>query len=79
MKVVSLLCFFSTCVNALWSCRTALPTDADDYPKASDIKTKCSAFDNLEFTTCEPVEPMTCKVFKFLKYEIYRETSSKFK
>lgn len=48
-------------MNARWNCRKALPTDADDYPRANDIKGKCSAFDNLEFTTCEPVEPRTCK------------------
>lgn len=50
-----------TCVNAMWNCRLALPTDAHDYPRANDLKGKCNTRDNFEFTTCEPVEPKTCK------------------
>ncbi|KAJ3643777.1 hypothetical protein Zmor_026489 [Zophobas morio] len=50
-----------TCINAAWSCRPATPTEVKAFPKASDLKSLCSASANMEFTTCEPAEPVTCK------------------
>lgn len=56
----------STCINAQWNCNPASSLELRDYPNANDIKTRCSAVDNLEFTTCESVEPTTCKVCHFI-------------
>lgn len=53
---------FSTCVNAQWTCRPATPGEMIEYPRTTDLKAMCSATENKEFTTCEPVEPVTCKV-----------------
>lgn len=58
---LSILSFSSTCLNAVWNCRRAYPNEIKEYPRASDSKSKCKASDNFEFTTCEPVEPVTCK------------------
>lgn len=52
----------STCVNAIWQCKLATPEETEDFPKASDLRNKCNSSNNMEFTTCEPVEPVTCKV-----------------
>ncbi|KAJ8974052.1 hypothetical protein NQ317_002298, partial [Molorchus minor] len=50
-----------TCVNAVWQCHLASPEDLKNFPKASDLQSMCNAGTNMEFTTCEPVEPVTCK------------------
>jgi von Willebrand factor len=50
-----------TCQNARWSCVEAKTDDSTKYPAASDMTSKCSAVKNEVFTTCEPVEPLTCK------------------
>lgn len=63
----------STCTNAVWKCYAATPSDLEKYPKASDLKNLCDASKNMEFTSCEPVEPVTCKVLLFrviLRFEI---------
>lgn len=46
----------------MWSCKEANTMDKKVYPNSNDVKTMCSATDNMEFTTCESVEPTTCKV-----------------
>lgn len=50
-----------TCLNAQWRCTQASQQEMNDYPKTNDLKSKCRASDNFEFTPCEPVEPVTCK------------------
>lgn len=50
-----------TCINAIWDCREAGPEEILKYPKSSDLKAVCSATRRQEFTTCEPVEPKTCR------------------
>ncbi|EFA10333.2 hemocytin [Tribolium castaneum] len=50
-----------TCINAVWSCRLATPQEQEKFPKATDLKSLCAASENMEFTTCEPPEPVTCK------------------
>lgn len=48
-------------MGAKWICLEAKEGDAQRYPPAADIRTKCLSFDKQEFTTCEPAEPITCK------------------
>ncbi|XP_059615285.1 hemocytin [Phlebotomus argentipes] len=50
-----------TCSSAKWDCAEANDEDATKYPPAADIRSKCLASNNEEFTTCEPPEPVTCK------------------
>ncbi|KAJ9596531.1 hypothetical protein L9F63_012430, partial [Diploptera punctata] len=50
-----------TCHGALWECRPATPKESEEFPKSGGMKAMCSATRNEEFTTCEPVEPITCK------------------
>lgn len=50
-----------TCHAGKWNCVTARPGDAERYPAADSIMTRCSAAKNEEFSTCEPTEPVTCK------------------
>nr|CAH7739498.1 unnamed protein product [Callosobruchus chinensis] len=50
-----------TCMNAIWQCTPATPQEITEFPRSEDIKTKCDASKNFEFTTCENVEPVTCK------------------
>lgn len=52
----------SSCINAIWQCKLATPEEMKDFPQANDLRNKCDASKNMEFTTCEPVEPVTCKV-----------------
>lgn len=56
------------CINAMWSCHLATPEEQKAYPKANDLKSLCSATENMEFTTCEPPEPLTCKNMHSLEY-----------
>uniref|UniRef100_A0AAR5QHC1 Hemocytin n=1 Tax=Dendroctonus ponderosae TaxID=77166 RepID=A0AAR5QHC1_DENPD len=46
-----------TCLNGLWRCKLATVQEIQSFPKANDLKAKW----NFEFTTCEDVEPVTCK------------------
>ncbi|XP_050302983.1 hemocytin [Anthonomus grandis grandis] len=50
-----------TCLNANWNCRLATQKDILAFPRANDLKAKCDNSRNFEFTTCEDVEPVTCK------------------
>ncbi|KAH9629264.1 hypothetical protein HF086_008346 [Spodoptera exigua] len=50
-----------TCVGARWDCKPATPMDIQNYPPAEDLRSNCSATNNMEFTTCEIAEPLTCK------------------
>lgn len=50
-----------TCAGGLWSCRPATPTEIIEYPAAADLKSICSAIENLQVTNCEPTEPRTCR------------------
>ncbi|XP_045445614.1 hemocytin-like [Melitaea cinxia] len=50
-----------TCVGARWDCAPASPEQIQNYPPAEDVRSSCSAAANLEFTTCETKEPLTCK------------------
>ena len=54
---------YSLCRNALWQCRLATPVESEEFPKTGPMIAGCSRVGNQEFTTCEPVEPVTCKVF----------------
>jgi hypothetical protein len=49
------------CHNALWQCRLATPQESEEFPKTGAMIAGCSRVGNQEFTTCEPVEPVTCK------------------
>lgn len=53
--------FSSTCASATWKCQEALANDAERYPAAADLRTRCEQKANQEFSTCEPAEPLTCK------------------
>nr|XP_053625822.1 hemocytin isoform X2 [Plodia interpunctella] len=50
-----------TCVGGVWECVPATPADVAQYPPAEDLRSNCSATKNMEFTTCEIAEPLTCK------------------
>ncbi|XP_026747695.1 hemocytin-like [Trichoplusia ni] len=50
-----------TCVGARWDCKPATPMEIQNYPPAEDLRSNCSASNNMEFTTCEIAEPLTCK------------------
>ncbi|XP_075969965.1 hemolectin isoform X2 [Anticarsia gemmatalis] len=50
-----------TCIGARWVCTPATPADIQNYPPAEDLRSNCSASNNMEFTTCEIAEPLTCK------------------
>jgi len=56
---------YSLCLNALWQCRLATPQESEEFPKTGAMIAGCSRVGNQEFTTCEPVEPVTCKVFSY--------------
>lgn len=58
--------YFSECSNAMWECYPADEEDKKIYPNSDLVQNKCNASANLEFTTCEPVEPITCKVRKIV-------------
>ncbi|XP_063975011.1 hemocytin [Diachasmimorpha longicaudata] len=49
-----------TCVGGLWTCRPATKEEIEEYPPVT-LKTICSASRNQEATSCEPVEPRTCR------------------
>ncbi|PNF36643.1 hypothetical protein B7P43_G19101, partial [Cryptotermes secundus] len=49
------------CRNAVWECRPATPEESEEFPKTGALLAGCSHEGNQEFTTCEPVEPVTCK------------------
>lgn len=53
--------FFSTCIGAKWKCKEALDGDSEKYPPAANIRNKCRTTENEIFTTCEPVDIITCK------------------
>jgi len=53
---------YSLCRNALWECRPATPQESEKFPRMEAMIAGCSHVGNQEFTTCEPVEPVTCKV-----------------
>lgn len=55
-----------TCVNAQWHCREATEVEVKEHPSAGDLKSRCDAAGNFEFTMCENVEPVTCKVENFV-------------
>ncbi|XP_031619378.1 hemocytin isoform X2 [Contarinia nasturtii] len=50
-----------TCDSADWKCVEATDSDKDKYPPAADLRNQCLVDKNEEFTTCQPVEPKTCK------------------
>ncbi|XP_030749920.1 hemocytin [Sitophilus oryzae] len=50
-----------TCLHAIWQCKLATIAEIQDFPRANDLKAKCDSSRNFEFTTCEDVEPVTCK------------------
>ncbi|KAJ8725925.1 hypothetical protein PYW08_004108 [Mythimna loreyi] len=50
-----------TCVGARWDCKPATPMEIQNYPPAEDLRSNCSESNNMEFTTCEIAEPLTCK------------------
>ncbi|KAL1513261.1 hypothetical protein ABEB36_002690 [Hypothenemus hampei] len=50
-----------TCLNGLWQCSLAKNEDIEKFPRANDLQAKCDASKNFEYTTCEDVEPVTCK------------------
>ncbi|XP_072943853.1 hemocytin-like [Epargyreus clarus] len=50
-----------TCVGAHWDCVPASPEDIKQYPPAEDLRSNCSAAHNMDFTTCQIAEPLTCK------------------
>ncbi|KDR23192.1 Hemocytin, partial [Zootermopsis nevadensis] len=49
------------CRNAVWECQPATPQESEEFPKTGAMVAGCSHVENQEFTTCEPVEPVTCK------------------
>lgn len=51
----------SICSGGKWLCDEAMDGDDLKYPPSADQQSKCLSTKNEEFTTCEPVEPMTCK------------------
>jgi hypothetical protein len=53
---------YSLCRNAAWECRPATPQESEEFPKTGAMVAGCSRVENQEFTTCEPVDPVTCKV-----------------
>lgn len=53
--------FCSACNGGKWQCIEANNDDQTQYPPAADMRDKCLSSKHEEFTTCEPVEPMTCK------------------
>jgi hypothetical protein len=53
---------YSLCRNAVWKCRPATPKESEEFAKTGSMVARCSHVGNQEFTTCEPVEPVTCKV-----------------
>jgi hypothetical protein len=59
----------SICNGARWECRPATRDEIVTYPRAQDIKDKCNAVKNEEFTTCESTEPVTCKVSSIDRHE----------
>jgi hypothetical protein len=61
---------YSVCLNALWQCRLATPEESKEFPKTGAMIAGCGPVGNQEFTTCEPVEPVTCKVFPLLSAEV---------
>lgn len=46
----------------MWECQPATPQESEEFPKTGAMVAGCSHVENQEFTTCEPVEPVTCKV-----------------
>ena len=62
---MKILFLYSLCHNALWQCRLATPQESEEFPKTGAMIAGCSHVGNQEFTTCEPVEPVTCKVFSY--------------
>lgn len=50
-----------TCAGGIWNCRPATKDEIRDFPSALDLKSVCSAAKNQEITTCEPVQPQTCR------------------
>jgi hypothetical protein len=59
-------CSFSTCNMAHWQCAPASEGDLRNFPEYATPKVECNDALNLEFTTCEPEEPLTCKVYVFI-------------
>jgi hypothetical protein len=59
---------YSLCRNGLWECRPATPQESEEFPKTGAMAAGCSRIGNQEFTTCEPVEPVTCKVTALCMY-----------
>ncbi|XP_056642321.1 hemocytin [Diorhabda sublineata] len=50
-----------TCIDAVWDCYEADEAEIKMYPSSDLVQNKCNGSLNMEFTTCEPVEPVTCK------------------
>lgn len=44
-----------------WNCLPATPDDVIMYPAAGGLTTVCTASKNLKISSCEPVEPRTCR------------------
>lgn len=52
---------YCTCESGGWKCREATAPEVMTFPKVGDAKAVCSIASNLEFTTCEPTDPKTCR------------------
>nr|XP_034840347.1 hemocytin-like [Maniola hyperantus] len=50
-----------TCVGARWECQPATEDQIQNYPPAEDLRSNCSVANNMEFTTCQLAQPLTCK------------------
>lgn len=68
---------------ARWQCAPASVEDLKLHPEYATPKVKCDA--NMEFTTCQPEEPLTCKVLIMFLFKIsikchnFEVAGSKFK
>lgn len=60
----------SICLNAKWNCRAATSEEVALYPKENNVQTICDSSKNKEFTTCEPIAPLTCKVNMLLSNKL---------
>nr|XP_022914475.1 IgGFc-binding protein-like [Onthophagus taurus] len=49
------------CKNAIWNVTTATPDDKTKYPTTTELNKKCSSNDNLEYSGCKRVNPVTCQ------------------
>ncbi|XP_011303247.1 hemocytin [Fopius arisanus] len=49
-----------TCFGGLWNCKSATKEEIEEFPPIT-LNNVCSATKNQVATTCEPVEPRTCR------------------